>query len=79
MGSDETAVRKLISRVRHQFADSYVDRYGAPVNESALIQTTPWNGYRLNPNVLILAPGEIIDSSPGEGDAIKTKKPNRTA
>ena len=59
VGSDETAIRKLVSRNRRKFSDSFLVRYGKPASETALIETRGWNGYRLNPNVLVIAPVEM--------------------
>jgi 7-cyano-7-deazaguanine synthase in queuosine biosynthesis len=58
-GLGEASLRSCIYRIRKRLASAFEASAGIPLSADALIQNHRWQGYRLNPAVLILAPEEI--------------------
>jgi 7-cyano-7-deazaguanine synthase in queuosine biosynthesis len=58
-GLSEASLRRCIYRIRRRLAAASESSAGLPLSAEALIENHPWQGYRLNPAVLILSPKEI--------------------
>jgi 7-cyano-7-deazaguanine synthase in queuosine biosynthesis len=59
IGVAEASLRRRIYRIRQQLASACEANAGIPLSAGALIENHRWQGYRLNPAVLILTPDEI--------------------
>jgi 7-cyano-7-deazaguanine synthase in queuosine biosynthesis len=55
----ETSLRRCVYRVRRRVADGFEGNAGLVLAANALIENHRWKGYRLNPAVLLIAPGEL--------------------
>jgi hypothetical protein len=56
--SDST-LRRRVLRFRSAVADSFQERLGLTLAGDAVIQSAPWQGYRLNPDVRVVAPDQL--------------------
>jgi hypothetical protein len=56
---DEPTVRRRISRFRHWVDKHSVAAGDGPLDPDAIIENVLWEGYRLNPAVLVLAVSEL--------------------
>jgi hypothetical protein len=54
MGSNEVAVRRLIARVRHRLMKEHKERLGLDLHRDSIIENHRWQGYRLNPRLLLV-------------------------
>ncbi len=55
----EPTLRKRVNRFRKQAAERFEDRDGLPLMQDAIIETRDWKGYRINPRVWVVEPGEL--------------------
>jgi hypothetical protein len=55
----EPTLRKRVNRFRKQAAERFEDRDGLPLMQDAIIETREWKGYRINPRVWVVEPGEL--------------------
>ena len=55
----EPALRRRVNRFRKQAAERFEDRNGLPLMQDAIIETREWKGYRINPRVWVVEPGEL--------------------
>ena len=56
---EEATLRRRVLRFRKRAAETFEKRFGIPLASDAIIESEKWHGYRLNPNVRLLAPREI--------------------
>ena len=56
--SDST-LRRRVLRFRSAVADSFQERLGLTLAGDAVIQSAPWEGYRINPEVRVVAPDQL--------------------
>ena len=57
-GGDQNG-RKAISRLRHKIDREHLELYGSAPGLEVVIETVKGKGYRLNPSIRIVAPGQI--------------------
>ena len=57
-GGDQNG-RKAISRLRHKIDREHLELYGSAPGLEAVIETVQGKGYRLNPSIRIVSPGQI--------------------
>jgi len=57
-GGDQNG-RKAISRLRHKIDREHLELYGSAPGPGAVIETVQGTGYRLNPSIRIISPGQI--------------------
>ena len=55
----ELALRKRISEFRKSVYDLALEKWGVPLSRNALIQNRSGGGYRVNPDVVLIAPNEL--------------------
>ena len=55
----EPTLRRRVNRFRKQAAERFEDRNGLPLMQDAIIETREWKGYRINPRVWVVEPGEL--------------------
>ena len=60
---NDVTLRKRVMRLRRKVANAFQRRFGLTLAGDAVIQSTAWSGYRLNPAVRVLAPDQI-ESAP---------------
>ena len=71
---EDTTLRRRILRFRRAVADSFQEHLGLTLAGDAVIQSVKWEGYRINPDVRVIAPdqlsraGESHDSGAGGHD-----------
>lgn len=58
--SEDDPLRKLVSRLRKQLTDQYEASTGFPLDQEDLVQTRHWQGYRLNPHVVVTPPHSLV-------------------
>ena len=56
---DDTASRKVISRLRKKISKEYQELYGGTPDQDAVVESVHGKGYRINPSVRIVAPSQI--------------------
>jgi 7-cyano-7-deazaguanine synthase in queuosine biosynthesis len=56
---EEASLRKRIGRCREQIAAAYLDRCGRQLGLDDVIENIGWQGYRLNPYLLLVHPAQL--------------------
>lgn len=56
---DDTASRKVISRLRMKVSKEYHELYGGTPDQNAVVESVHGKGYRINPLVRIVAPSQL--------------------
>ena len=56
---EEQSLRQIVSRFRRKAANLFVDHLGYPLGQDDIIETRGWKGYRINPDVRLVAATEI--------------------
>jgi hypothetical protein len=56
---EEQSLRQIVSRFRRKAANLFAEHVGYPLAQDEIIETKGWNGYRINPDVRLVAPTEI--------------------
>lgn len=60
LDSNETALRRLIARIREQLAAEFKQRLGLVLDIDDVIENARWKGYRLNPKLIQVKPFQLI-------------------
>ena len=60
---DGETVRRRVMRCRKSLSKGFREKYGETIADDAVVQSSRWNGYRLNPNVLLRTEA-TADSAP---------------
>jgi hypothetical protein len=63
-GIAEDALRKRVHRFRTEIARQFLDYYGYTPDEHDIVENSPWHGYRLNPYILLVSPGQLSVGEP---------------
>jgi hypothetical protein len=56
---EEQTLRQIVSRFRRKSASFFAAHLGYPLAKDEIIETREWSGYRINPNVRLVAATEI--------------------
>jgi hypothetical protein len=56
----QPTIRQRVLRIRKRLFDWFAEDY--PLPQDALIENSPWDGYRINPAVRLLDPSEVDDA-----------------
>ena len=59
LGIENNALRRRIERLRDRIAQSFLAHAKRSVDRELIVESSPWQGYRLNPRVRLVAPREI--------------------
>jgi hypothetical protein len=59
LGIQEHSLRQRLAKFRRRAATIALDRWGLPLSKDAIVQTKPWTGFRLNPDVLLIDASEV--------------------
>src|SRR5690606_30406110 len=57
--AEEPTLRKRIDRLRAKLAKQFDAAYGYTPDDNDVIENNRWQGYRLNPYVVLLSPNQI--------------------
>jgi hypothetical protein len=69
-------VRRRVMRCRKSLSKSFRENYGQTIADDAVVQSSRWHGYRLNPNVLLLTEA-TADSAPGAAGVTSSSRRSR--
>lgn len=58
-GKAEPTLRKQIERLRAKLAEQFDAAYGYRPDDNDIVENHPWQGYRLNPYVILVGPNQI--------------------
>jgi hypothetical protein len=56
---DEPSLRRRVCRFRKAVSSRFEEHCGLPLSQDAIIETKEWSGYRLNPSVRLVDPGQV--------------------
>lgn len=74
LGISDQSLRRQINRVRGRIARGFEQNFGIPIAFDAFIENAPWKGYRLNPNVVLLAKDQLVETKQGHGLSAATSQ-----
>jgi hypothetical protein len=57
---EDGSLRRCVSRIRNRVANMFEKHCGLALANDAVIQSAAWQGYRINPNVRVVAPDQIL-------------------
>jgi hypothetical protein len=60
---DEQSLRQRVSRTRKSLEDQFLQHCDKQLDLEDVIQNEEWKGYRLNPYLLQVKPGQLQESS----------------
>ncbi len=61
LGIEEPTLRKRVVRTRNAIEKQFLDKLDVQIADDAVIQNVNWRGYRLNPYLLQIQPGQLGD------------------
>jgi hypothetical protein len=56
---EEPTLRRQVNRFRKAVCSRFEEYCGLPLSQDAIIETKEWSGYRLNPSVRLVDPGQV--------------------
>jgi hypothetical protein len=56
---EDDSLRRCVSRIRNRVANMFDKHCGLTLPNDAVIESAPWQGYRINPKVRVVAPDQI--------------------
>ena len=56
---EEPTLRRRVNRFRQAVCSQFEEHCGLPLTKDAIIETKEWSGYRLNPSVRLVDPGQV--------------------
>jgi hypothetical protein len=56
---EEPTLRRRVHRFRQAVCRRFEEHCGLPLSQDAIIETKEWSGYRLNPSVRLVDPGQV--------------------
>ncbi len=64
LGLDGQGLRQRITRLRKKLEDEFLKVFDAQLAEDDILQNQSWQGYRLNPYLLLVQPSQVIGDAP---------------